>query len=50
MSGQFVKIMAYLLEYSVPMLIYHGILTLPMDYFVWKLRHEEAYGFFGYRW
>ncbi|MCI1823463.1 MAG: rod shape-determining protein MreD [Megasphaera sp.] len=50
MSGQFVKVMAYLFEYSVPMLVYHGILALPLDHFVWKLRREDAYGFFGYRW
>ena len=42
-SGQYINIIAYLVEFSVPMLIYHGILALPVDHLVWKLRRKEMY-------
>ncbi|MCH4178886.1 MAG: rod shape-determining protein MreD [Megasphaera sp.] len=51
MSGQYIHIMAYLFTYSIPMLIYHGILALPVDRIVWRLRREDTfYGYRGYRW
>ncbi|KMO87857.1 rod shape-determining protein MreD [Megasphaera cerevisiae DSM 20462] len=51
MSGQFVNIASYLFEFSIPMLIYHGILALPVDHIVWKLRREDSYyGYREYRW
>ena len=49
--GQYINIAAYLLEFSIPMLVYHGILALPVDHIVWHLRRDDAfYGFPGYRW
>lgn len=42
-SGQYINSIAYLVEFSVPMLIYHGILALPVDHIVWKLRRKELY-------
>ena len=51
LAGQYINIAAYLLEFSIPMLVYHGILALPVDHIVWHLRREDAfYGFPGYRW
>lgn len=50
-SGQYIHLLAYLFEFSVPMLIYHGIVALPIDHIVWKLRRDDMfYGFGGYRW
>lgn len=49
MSGQYIHFMAYLFTYSIPMLVYHGILALPVDHIVWKLRREDSlYGYRGY--
>lgn len=51
LSGQYINIAAYLLQYSIAMLVYHGILALPVDHVVWHLRRDDAfYGFPGYRW
>ena len=51
LAGQYINIAAYLLEFSIPMLVYHGILALPVDHIVWHLRRDDAfYGFPGYRW
>ncbi|WP_301859135.1 rod shape-determining protein MreD [uncultured Megasphaera sp.] len=49
-AGQFIHPAAYLFEFSITMLVYHGILTLPVDHIVWRLRREDAYyGYMGYR-
>lgn len=51
LTGQYVNLVSYVIEFSIPMLIYHGILALPVNHVVWKLRREDSYyGFFGYRW
>ena len=31
LAGQYINIAAYLLEFSIPMLVYHGILALPVE-------------------
>ena len=50
-SGQFINGASYLFEFSIPMLAYHGILALPVDRVVWRLRRDELYyGHMGYRW
>ena len=49
LSGQFISLPAYLAQYSIPLLLYHGILALPADKAVRKMRNEETYlGFTGY--
>ena len=35
LSGQYIRVFSYLLQYSVPMLVYHGILALPVDRVIW---------------
>lgn len=42
-SGQFVHIVSYLFEFSIPMLVYHGILMIPVDHIVWRLRRDDSY-------
>ena len=49
-SGQFIHVAAYILEFTIPMLIYHGILALPVDHVVWHLRRGDVYyEYVGYR-
>ena len=49
LSGQFISLPAYLAQYSIPLLLYHGILVLPADKAVRKMRNEEMYlGFTSY--
>lgn len=43
MSGQFIHVMAYLVEFSIPMLVYHGIIAIPVDCAVRKLRRDDAF-------
>lgn len=51
LAGQYINVAAYLLEFSIPVLVYHGILALPVDHVVWRLRRADTfYGFPGYRW
>ena len=51
LAGQYINVAAYLLEFSIPVLVYHGILALPVDHVVWRLRRSDTfYGFPGYRW
>lgn len=38
LAGQYINVAAYLLEFSIPVLVYHGILALPVDHVVWRLR------------
>lgn len=50
-SGQFISVVSYLFEFSIPMLAYHGILALPIDHVVWRLRRDTSYyGYMRYRW
>lgn len=49
-TGQYINIVSYIVEYSIPMLIYHGIVTVLIDSAVWKLRREDRfYGYMSYR-
>ncbi len=48
-AGQYVRILPYLLQYSIPMLMYHAVLALPVHHVVWSLRKEEPFGFVEYR-
>ena len=51
LAGQYINVAAYLLEFSIPVLVYHGISALPVDHVVWRLRRADTfYGFPGYRW
>lgn len=51
LAGQYINVAAYLLEFSIPVLVYHGILALPVDHVVRRLRRADTfYGFPGYRW
>ncbi len=43
LAGQFIHGAAYLVEFTVPMLIYHGILALPADYVVCRLARDDMY-------
>lgn len=50
LTGQYVHIVSYLVEFSVPMLLYHGVLTPFADRAVSSLHREEGmYGYIGYR-
>lgn len=50
LTGQYINILSYVLEFTIPMLIYHAIVTVLIDGAVWKLRREDGfYGFMGYR-
>lgn len=50
LSGQYINIISYVLEFSIPMLIYHAVLTVLIDSAVWKLRRDDRfYGYMGYR-
>lgn len=51
LTGQYVHVVSYILEFSVPMLVYHGVLALFADRAVRSLRREDSvYGRMGYRW
>ena len=50
LAGQYVHLVAYLVEFSLPMLIYHGVLALPVNHFVRKMsRHDLYYTFMDFR-
>lgn len=51
LSGQYVRIIPYLIEFSFPMLVYHGILALPVDHIVGKLHDHDMmyYNFMNFR-
>ena len=49
LSGQYIRIFTYLLQYSIFMLIYHAILALPIDHIVWYLKNDDGYSFMSYR-
>lgn len=50
LSGQYINIISYVVEFSIPMLIYHAVLTVLIDSAVWKLRRDDRfYGYRGYR-
>ena len=46
LSGQFVSFIPYLAQYSVPLLVLHGILARFADRIVRKMYREDA--FFGF--
>jgi rod shape-determining protein MreD len=48
-SGQYVELTPYLVQYSVPLLIYHAICIWPVHRVVWHLRNEDTFSFEGYR-
>ena len=50
-SGQFIDSVVYLTYYTVPMLLYHVILALPVHFIISRLRREDtfSYGFMTYR-
>lgn len=43
LAGQYINVAAYLLEFSIPVLVYHGILALPVDHVVWRLRRSDTF-------
>jgi rod shape-determining protein MreD len=49
MAGQYVRFLPYILQYSIPMLVYHAIIALPIDRVVWHLRRDDGYSFLQYR-
>ena len=49
LSDQYVRVFSYLFQYSVPMLVYHAVLAIPLDRIVWMMKRDDPYSFIGYR-
>ena len=43
LAGQYINVAAYLLEFSSPVLVYHGILALPVDHVVGRRRRADTF-------